>query len=220
MKFRKHLHHSPIIQRLLSDQQYRTITKAVISLIGNLLFAGYNAALGLASGAILFLASAVYYLLLSTMRFSALLLLRNGKERRKRQATAFIGSLLVILSNLLPVIVFFSMHQKTATVYGTIPMITITTYTFTKIITSSITAIKHRKSPSPLILAIHAIRYSEVAVSLMTMQQSMLVSFSDGDVQSATILNACTGAGVCAFILTLGIATIHNSRKETKGHGK
>ncbi len=202
------------LRQFLGDPRYRTMTKAVISLIGNVIFACYNAALGLQTGAVLFVVSAVYYLLLSTMRFSAWLLNRSKKEKSEQRSAAIIGSLLVILSAIFPVLVFFSMHQHRATAYGTIPMITIATYTFTKITTAGITAYKHRRHPSRLILAINAIRYAEVAVSLMTMQQSMLVSFGDGDIPSATILNACTGAGVCLFILALGVATISNSRKE------
>lgn len=200
--------------RLVDDKRYRVITKAVIGLIFNLLYAFYNGILGVISASVIFIASAVYYLLLSSMRFSAVMLERKNKEQNDRKIAAVIGVLLIVLSIIFQIMVFVSMKYETATVYGTIPMITIATYTFTKITLAVITAVKHKRDNTKLFKAINAIRYSEVAVSLLTMQQSMLVTFKDGDNNSDVILNACTGAGVCLFIFTLGIITLKNSRKE------
>ncbi len=200
--------------RLIDDKRYRVITKSVISLIFNLLFAFYNGILGVASASVIFIASSVYYLLLSSMRFSALMLERRSKEQNDRKIATVIGALLIILSVIFQVMVFVSMKYQTAADYGTIPMIAIATYTFTKITLAAITAVKHKKDHIKLFKAINAIRYSEVAVSLLTMQQSMLVTFKDMDNNSDIILNAATGAGVCLFIFTLGIITINISRKE------
>lgn len=115
--------------------------------------------------------------------------------------------------------VIISMKYNTATQYGTITMIAIATFTFTKITMAAITGAKHREEHSKLLKAVNAIRYSEVAVSLLTMQQSMLVSFEGTDEKSAVILNACTGAGVCFFILTLGIITLKTAEGK-QNHGK
>ncbi len=92
-------------------------------------------------------------------------------------------------------------------------MITITTYTFIKIIMSIIKAVKHRKSSSSLISALLNIRYAEIGVSLLTMQQSMLVSFGEMEQTKIIILNTLTGVCVCLFILFLGIITIKNSKE-------
>ncbi len=200
--------------RLIDDKRYRVITKAVISLIFNLLFAFYNGILGVISASVIFVASSVYYLLLSSMRFSAVMLDRKSKEQNDRKIATVIGTLLIVLSIIFQVMVFVSMKYETAINYGTIPMITIATYTFTKITLAIITAVKHKKDNTKLYKSINAIRYSEVAVSLLTMQQSMLVTFEDIGSSSDIILNACTGAGVCLFIFALGIITITSSRKE------
>lgn len=200
--------------RLIDDKRYRVITKAVISLIFNLLFAFYNGILGVISASVIFVASSVYYLLLSSMRFSAVMLNRKNKEQNDRKISTVIGTLLIVLSVIFQVMVFVSMKYETAADYGTIPMIAIATFTFTKITLAIITAIKHKNDNTKLYKSINAIRYSEVAVSLLTMQQSMLVTFKDMDSSSDIILNACTGAGVCLFIFALGIITITSSRKE------
>lgn len=199
------------------DQRYRVLIKAVASLILNLLFAFYNGILGALSSSLIFVVSAVYYLLLCLMRFFAVVMGRKG--HREQLAATMIGILLMILGILFPVMVLLTMKYKTAAFYSTIPMITIATFTFTKITTASITAVKYRSGKAVLIKAVNAIRYCEVAVSLLTMQQSMLVSFGEANDPSAVILNACTGAGVCIFIFILGIFTLKNGRKKQK-HGK
>ncbi len=202
--------------RLIDDKRYRIIAKAVCALIFNLLFVFYNGILGVLTSSIIFVASSIYYLLLSSMRFSTVLLNRKGKKQNDSLTASIIGVMLIILSVIFHIMVIVSMKEKTAEVYTTITMITIATFTFTKITMAIITAVKHKGEHSKLYKSINAIRYSEVAVSLLTMQQSMLVSFEGADEKSSVILNACTGAGVCFFILALGIITLKNSRKETE----
>ncbi len=160
------------------------------------------------------MASCVYYLLLALMRFIAVVTGRKGAAQSEKTMAGFIGVLLAGLSLVFAFIVFVSISSGSAAAYGTIPMITIATYTFTKITMAIIKAVRHRAYPSPLIKALHAIRYAEVAVSLLTMQRSMLVSFGQAGNGGAHILNICTGTGVCLFMLMLGVATIINSRKE------
>ncbi len=206
---------TPLGERLVNDRHYRTVVTAVLGLIFNLLFAFYNGILGLMSHSLIFVTSAVYYFLLTTMRFSAVALERKSTPKSERQASTAIGIMLIVLSWIFQIMVIVSMKYAAATPHGTIPMITIATYTFTKITTASISAAKHRKKNSVIIKAINSIRYSEIAVSILTMQQSMLVSFGDGSDASSVIFNACTGAAVCFFVLALGIITLKNRRKES-----
>ncbi len=188
--------------------------KAVLRLIFNLVFAFYHGILGLLSGSPLLMASGIYYLLLWSMRFSTLLLDRRRRRRDEALTCTNVGILLMVLSFVFHIMVIISIRDQTAAAYGTIPMLTIATYTFAKIAAAVMTAIRHRGRPSGFAEAGNAIRYSEVAVSLLNMQQSMLVSFGDGSGSSAVILNALTGAGVCFFILALGIHTFQYRKKE------
>ncbi len=190
------------------------LARAVISLIVNLLFAFYNGILGFLQSSSIFVVSAVYYLLLSGMRFVAVTLGRKQTAKREGQLAAVVGGMLMVLSLVFQAMVIISMKDNTAAVYGTIPMITIATFTFFKIAAAVISGLRHRKNSSRLFWAVNGIRYAEVAVSLLTMQQSMLVSFEGADANTQAILNACTGAGVCFFILALGLITIKISRKE------
>lgn len=197
----KKVHKTELGSRLIEDKRYRVIVKSVLSLVFNLLFTFYNGILGVLSSSLIFIASSVYYFLLSAMRFSAVLLNRNDKQQNDRLIVSIVGVMLIILSVVFHIMVIISMKYNTAALYGTVTMIAIATFTFTKITMAVITAVKHKGEHSKLFKAVNAIRYSEVAVSLLTMQQSMLVSFEGTDEKTSIILNACTGAGVCLSLI-------------------
>ncbi len=196
--------------KFIESNHYRIIISATFSLVFNLIFAFYYGIVGILSVSLIFGASSVYYLLLALMRFLAVLK-RESDPNSGSQISSVIGVMLIVLSIIFSIMVTVSMKYETATAYGTITMITITTFTFTKITAATVTAVKHRRERSFFIKTVNMIRYSEIAVSLLTMQQSMLVSFDDGTT-NAVILNAFTGALVCFFILALGIITINHSR--------
>lgn len=121
------------------------------------------------------------------------------------------GILLAVLSFVLTGVVYISLSQNTASRYGEIIMITIATYTFCKITLAIIKAVKQRKNPSRLLAVIRNIRYAEAAVSVLTLQGSMLASFGTMSDKKAHIMNVLTGAAVCLFVLILGIAMVIKS---------
>ncbi len=197
--------------RLISDRRFGVETKAVINLIINLLFAMYNGALGLASSSVWFIAVCVYYVILAVMRFAAVLNLRKNTFDRERLALAMTGVMLLVLGLTLAGINYLSGSMRIASQFDVITMITIATYTFYKIAMAVIRAVKDKKNPSPIVFAIHGIGYAEVAVSLLNMQRSMLVTFDGMSEKEITIFNAATGMAVFLFILSLGVIMIKKS---------
>ncbi len=193
-----------------ADRKYRSVTFAVFSLIFNLIYAFYNGALGLISSSSWFITSCVYYLLLCVMRFLALL------SKKEHSYMFFTGVLLSVLSLVLTLIIYQNIDQNIVTEHGEIVMITIATYTFTKIIMAIIKAVRYRRKNTPVLTVLQNISCAEIAVSVFTMQRSMLVSFGEMDSTNSLILNAFTGAAVCFFTLTLGIILIKNSKKGFK----
>lgn len=122
------------------------------------------------------------------------------------------GILLIFLSCVLAGVNYISLTENIAIKYGTILMITIATYTFTKLTMAIIRAIKQRHDPSPLLASIRSISYAEVAVSILTLQRSMLVSFEGMEKHDIYIMNALTGAAVCLFICMISIILIKRKR--------
>ncbi len=205
------------ILALWRDMPTRTVAIAVGSLTANLAYAFYHGILGILTRSTWLTANGIYYFLLTVARFVAVLHAR--KPHSERRLCAAVGGLLFTLSALLGGLLYYSLRQNIATVYGSIPMITIATVTFTKITLTAVSAARQRGKLSLCLRTINALRYAEIAVSLCTMQRSMLVSFGDAP-QGAFALNLFTGIGVCLFVVFLGVYLFHISRKEATSHGE
>ena len=208
-------------ERAIRDQRYRIILTATLSLFLNLSYAAYHGALGIMGRSWWFIALCAYYIILGMTRFSAVLCERKNNSAPTIDTEYFVlgisGVLLLLLSCVLAGVNYMSLQENIATKYGEITMITIATYTFGKLTMAIIRVVKHRRNPSPLLAAIRRIGYAEVAVSVLTLQRSMLVSFGEMETSAIYLMNALTGAGVYLFIFVLGILMIKESRGKSYG---
>ena len=204
--------------RLMNEQRYRVIFAAAFGFFFNLLYAIYNGILGVLNQSLWFAAMCAYYIILGTMRFSAILCERKNDNMVSFQTEFFVmkfsGIMLTVLSVVLTSVIYISLSQNNAAKYDEIIMITIATYTFGKIAMAIIRAVKQRNNPSPLLATIRSIGYAEVAVSVLTLQRSMFVSFGSMNDANKHILNIATGAAVCLFVLGLGITLLVKNRKD------
>ena len=189
---------SQVGKRIVEDQRHRIILFASFVFLINLLFALYNGILGAITGSLWFVAMCVYYIILSIMRFSAVLCERKRTAASSVNTEYFLmklsGVLLSGLSIVLMCILFIGLSQHIVAKYDTIVMITIATYTFYKITGSVIRAVRQRKNPSPLLAVLRNIGYADVAASVVSLQRS--------------IMDIITGAIACSFIMILGIIMI------------
>ncbi len=211
MNIQSILQRFPLGKALVQDGTTRNLFFAVGSLILNLLYAFYHGALGLVNHSLWFGSSCIYYLLLSALRFAALLAHRREKQQRIK-ATG--GILLALLSLVLAGILYLSLEQNTATRYGSITMITIATYTFTKLTVAIISAVRKATVPSPALAVVRTVRYAELAVAVLTMQRSMLVSFGEMPANEIWTMNALTGTAVWLFVLFLGMQLCKTNRRK------
>lgn len=204
-------------KHFIREQRSRIVLLAVFSFFLNLLYAFYHAALGIINQSIWFITMCAYYIVLSTMRLSAVLCERKNKGVYSNDIEYFVmklcGILLVLLNFVLAGAIYISLSQNVATKYGEIVMITIATYMFYKITINVIKAVKQRKNPSPLLSVIRSISYAEVAASVLTLQRSMLVSFGEMSETDIHTMNILTGSVVCLFVLILGITLIIRGMK-------
>ena len=211
-------------RRFIQEQRFRAVFSAAVGLLSNIMYAIYHGALGVVNQSLWFVTMFAYYMILSSMRFSAVLCEWKRKSLASEDTEYFVaklcGGLLVLLSFILGGIVYISLSQNVAVKHHEIVMITIATYTFYKITVAVIRAIKQRKNAVPLLDVIRTIGYAEVAASLLTLQRSMLISFGSTGNEDIALMNGLTGISVCLFILLLGIFTILKSGKERKNtHG-
>lgn len=137
----------PAVRRALQDRERRALLTALASFVLNLLYALYNGALGLMDHSIWFAAMCAYYIILAAMRFSAVLY----GPKRDRDGELFVarlfGALFILMSAVLAGVVWLSLTRDTAVRYGTIVMITIATYTFTKITMVIVRTLRAGRNP-------------------------------------------------------------------------
>lgn len=205
-------------RRIVGEQRFRMVLTAALGFLLNLLYALYHGMLGVIGMSVWLITMCAYYTVLGTMRLSAVLCERRGGAGASDDTEYFVmkmsGVLLVLLSLVLAAVNYISLSQNITAIYGEITMITIAAYTFYKITVAVIRAVRQRKNPSPLLAVIRTISYAEVAASVLTLQRSMLVSFGAIDSAKVRLMNALTGAGICLFVLMLGIfMTIRGIKK-------
>lgn len=196
--------------RLKNDIRYRIVSFAICGFSINLLYALYNGALGIISRSIWFLCLCAYYVILSSMRFGVIM---QGRRNMSTEnfITKFCGVMLILLAFVLSGSVYISLISDVAVKHQEIVMITIAVYTFYKVVLAIINTVKIRKENSLLLSAIRNIGCADAAVSILSLQRSMLVSFGDMEREQIYIMNTLAGAGVFIIIIALGISMIAKS---------
>ncbi len=180
------------------------------SLVLNFLYAVGNGIVGFLTHSWWFITVGAYYTVLAITRFSVLQVRRkaNGDHDTERFARRITGILLVVLSFCIVGVNILSAVKDRGTVFHEIIMITIATYTFTKITISIIGMVKARRSASPVLKTLRNISLADACVSIYTMQRSMLVSFPGMEAAEILLLNIFTGTAVWIVVLFLGINLI------------
>lgn len=196
-----------------------------LSLYGTLIFNGAYAALQLGMGlwhhSIWFYSLAGYYILLAVMRF---LLLRHTKEYNPLQDMKLelkkyrmCGIYLLFLNSILTVILFYIIWQNRTFKHHEITTIAMAAYTFTTFTFAIINIIRYRKYKSPVFSAAKAISLACACVSMITLEATMLTTFSTGnDELFRRIMMASSGGVISMFIVGMAIFMIINATKQLK----
>lgn len=180
------------------------------SLAFNAAYAFGNCIIGFLNHSWWFITVGAYYTVLAITRFSVLQVKRNanGSSDIELFARCITGILLVVLSFCIVGVNIMSAVKDRGTAFHEIVMITIATYTFTKITIAIIGMVKAKRSVSSVLNTLRNISLADACVSIYTMQRSMLVSFPGMKPADILLLNIFTGTVVWIVVLLLGINLI------------
>ena len=180
------------------------------SLVINFAYAVGNCIIGFLAYSWWFITVGAYYIVLTTTRFSVLQIKRKAKGNYDTEAFArrITGILLVMMSFCIIGVNILSAVKERGTEFHKIVMITIATYTFTKITVSIIGMVKAKHTPSPALKTLRNISLADACVSVYTMQRSMLVSFPGMEAAEIRLFNILTGTAVWIIVLFLGVNLI------------
>lgn len=189
------------------------IAKTVCSFVFNFGYAFFNLFLAWISRSIWYVTVSAFLSVLGIMRLAIVLVWRM---QRMENAMRHTGILTLILSAVLLLMVYQTASQSASVgKHGDIVMITIATYTFTKLGFVIAKAVKARESAYPIAVSIRSISYAEAAISVVNLQRSMIASFGSQSPEWETMMNIITGSAACIFIAAAGISLI---RKDIRKH--
>lgn len=189
------------------DSRDRTIKMAVVGLFLDLVFGTYHLVLGVLSGSWWLFALGLYDLILSAVRFFALVIKKND-----RLTTRVTGGMLMALSLPLVGIVVLSVVRDRGVQYHMIVMIAMAAYAFTKITLATINLVKTRRSASAALITLRNVSFADALVSIFALQRSMLVSFEGMTEVEIVIMNVCLGSAVCIMVFLLGLNLVRNKK--------
>jgi len=196
--------------RFMTDISYRTKIVLYASLSINVLYAAFKLTIGIYYASFWYGADAIYYIVLSTVRFYLLRYMRKqGDLANEVRQYRFCGYLLFILNIALIGVVYQVVRQNMGYLYPEILIYAIATYTFICLAIAIKNMIKYRKLNSPVLAAVKAVSFAQALVALFALQTSMLLAFGGGDSEIfKSIMKSLTGGSVCCIIFIMSILMI------------
>ena len=197
------------------DYGFRTVVNATGSTAVTALFALYNGWLGIRNRALWNGTICVYYLLLTALR-GYLILAEAGrfklppKLRRRRGRWAFTTSSWVLLAlNLAlvaPITLMVRMQRPVGT--GLIHAIALAAYATWKITMAIINFFRRRRSRDLVVRQLRTINLMDALVSILTLQNTLIMVNSQDDPRSMLTLAAISSAGIFLIIMGISISNV------------
>ncbi len=205
------------IEKLKSDYVFRTYVFNGISFAVNLAFVIFNTVFAFLTGYILYGVLAGYYFVLSLLRLFMITgaIYANKKAKDDKSLLAVLryrnyltcGIMLLVMSGAMtPAIILLIAYPPPST-HGKFITIMLAAYTFYKVIASIVHTRKVIKHNAPEATALRNISLSNAAISLLSLENTMLATFSAGD-NSLKPLSIALGVVVGVLNLYLAIMMI------------
>ena len=218
---RAKLHTYPLLHRYMTDPAFKTRVSLFLSLAVNLLYAGVNVLSWVLYRSMWFVVLAVYYAILSVMRFLLVRYIhrhplgedRLGELRRARLCSYILLLLNFVLTGAVMMILFV---DKGFTYHG-ILIYFMAAYTFYITTHAIISLIKYRKYHSPVMTTSKIIALSAALVSMLALETAMFSQFGGNMArESQQLMIALTGAAVSAVVIALSVFMIVKGTREIK----
>ena len=211
----------PRIDRMFNEYGFTTLLLTAGSMIITLAFAVYNGSIAIVIRSVWFGALAAYYIVLIVLRGSILIyygvrkravdkgqpetqtLIRDGKLYRACGILLFLLPVCLSFAILQMVRAGDSFEHKGLTIY------VYAIYAFYKIISAIYSFIKERRNNSMVIMATKNVKLADAFVSILALQTAMFREFAvETQGLDVIMMNAITGAVVCALTVAIGIYMI------------
>ena len=204
------------------DTRLRVNVSLYGSLAWNALYGLFQLWLGFYHHTFWFYSLGAYYICLGVMRF--FLVRHTSKyapgEKMQTELKKYrtCGCVFLVMNLALALIIFFMVYWNRTFEHHMITAIAMATYTFTALTTAIVNVVRYRKYNSPVFSASKAISLAAALVSMLTLESTMLTTFSDGTMTATTqkwMLGA-TGGAISVLIVATAIYMIVVGTKKLK----
>ena len=220
-RIKEKIYGNPFGNRYMTDRVFRTRISLYVSLVISLLYVGINLWSWHFSRSWWFVVLAVYYVIMSVMRFLLVRYVRIQKigtsisgEWRRSRTCAYI---LLLINLSLSGAVLMILYQRRGYDYPGVMIYVMALYTFYSTTHAIVDIIKYRALGSPVMSTAKIVSLSAALVSMLNLETAMFAQFggemSVGDQHIFIIL---TGAGVSITVVTLCVILIVRATKEIR----
>lgn len=212
-KINKIINSNHFFKEYVNNHELRYKLSLIISLILNIIYAGFKLITGILFKSIWFITFALYYILLVIIRINILKEETNDKsnlleEYIKYRKTAVI---LLLTNVILTMIILIIINQKIMNIYPNWIAIAASVYTFSIIYSAIYNLIKYRKYKSPLMSSAKVINVITSLVSLISLEIILIPTFGSNNIEFFEIMVMATGGGIALIIMIISLYMIIKS---------
>lgn len=209
----------PLGNRYMTDAVFRTKTSLNLSLGINLLYVGINLLSWYLYQSWWFVCLAVYYVILSVMRFLLVRYVRlndigaNRYGELKRSLTC--SCIMLLVNVFLSGAVLMVVYQNKGFQYHGIMIYVMAIFTFYNATFAVIDLIRYRSFESPVMSTTKVISLAAALVSMLNLETAMFAEFGQSmPKQDQRLMIMLTGAGISMTVIAMAVYTIVRCKKE------
>ena len=215
------IYENPLGNRYMTDNVFRAGLSLTAAFLVSMLYVGINLWSWHMLHSWWFMVLAVYYVIMSVMRFLLVRYVRRnelGSSASAEWKRARVCACFLLLINLsLSGAVLMILYQSKGYDYSGIMIYVMALFTFYSTVHAIIEIIKNRKLESPVMAAAKIVSLCGALVSMLNLETAMFAQFgAELSVQDQRIFIILTGAGVSAAVVTLSVMLIVKATKEIR----
>lgn len=229
--FRKFRRENRFVRAWTDDVRLRTNVTLGGSALWNGAYALLQLGMGIYHGSVWFYFLAAYYATLASMRFFLVrhsLHHRPGEIIRRELVRYRACGWIFLLTNLaFSGMMLYMIWDNRAVRHSEITTIALAAYAFVTLTAAIVGVVRYRKFNSPVVSAAKTVSLAAACVSMLTLENTMLATFGDGNMTSATtrMFLAVSGGAVSFFIVAMAIHMIAQANRKIRypegtGNGK
>ena len=205
----------PLGKRYLTDVAFRVKVSLYTSVFFNFIYSVFKFVTGLIYRSLWWGAVAVYYMLLSSVRFILLRHIDNddGDMLDELKKYRLCGVLLAATNVFLSAMVCRMIVYQRFLLYSDLVIVSSAIYTFYNVSLALIEIVHYRKYNSPVFSAAKKLRLVTALVSLLSFETAIL-SVYVADENLRTLIKGITGAAICVAVLCLSVFMIVSSTRK------